>query len=405
MKTWDLTPLYPSLDSEKFTNDVEKLKSLAAELNHLVNEITLNHEDETAKLEKYINLKKELVMLSRSLSGYCHLITSADTNNEAAVKMAEVLQSIMNTTVSAETKATAWIAACDLDTACASSALLKEHEFILNEKKEQMAHQLSDKEEMIIASMRQTGSDAWARLKDQLIGAHTVEMEISGEKKELPLTVVLNMAYSPDKETRKAAYEAEIASYKKDENSIAACLSGIKGEVLTTSALRGYKSPLEMTLIESRMDQETLDAMLEAIREYLPVFRNYMKAKAEHLGYTNGLPFYEIYAPVSSASKTYTYEEACEFIKYHFGNFDKDLYNMACRAIEENWIDVDSRPGKVGGAFCSPVPSLKQSRVLLNFSGAFKSVVTMSHELGHAFHNECAKNESVLNLNSPMQLA
>ena len=405
MKTWDLTPMYPSLESEAFTNDVEKLKKLVAEMNTTVDEMVKDHENETAKLEKYISLKQELTMCSRTLGGYCHLVTSADTNNEPATKMSEVLSTIMNGAVVAQTKSTAWIAECDLDKACAESELLKEHEFILKEAKRIMAHQLSDKEEMIIAQMKQTGSDAWARLKDQLVGAHTVEMVVDGEKKQLPLTVVLNMAYSADKEVRKAAYEAEIASYKSVENGIAACLSGIKGEVLTTSALRGYKSPLEMTLIESRMDEETLDAMFTAIKEYLPVFRKYMRTKAEHLGYTNGLPFYEIYAPVTTAAKRYTYEDACEFILHHFKNFDEDLYNMAVHAIEDNWIDVESRPGKVGGAFCSPVPALKQSRVLLNFSGAFKSVVTMAHELGHAFHNECAKNESVLNLGSPMQLA
>lgn len=405
MHTWDLTPLYSSLDSEAFKNDTEKLKALVAKMNTTVNEMTVDHDNETAKLENYINLQLELSLLSRTLGGYCHLLLSTNTADDAATKAEEVLQTIMNGCVSARTKATAWIAGCDLDTCIAASPLLKEHEFILKEEKEAMAHQLSEKEELIIASMKQTGSDAWARLKNQMIGAHTVEMVENGEKVELPLTVVLNKAYHPDKDVRKAAYEAEIASYKKDENVIAACLSGIKGEVLTTSALRGYSSPLEMTLINSRMDQETLDAMLTAIREYLPVFRKYLRAKAEKLGYTNGLPFYEMYAPVSEASKTYTYEDACEFLKKHFRAFDEDLYTMAGRAIEENWIDVESRPGKVGGAFCSGIPSLKQSRVLLNFSNSFKSVVTMAHELGHAFHNECAKNESLLNLNSPMQLA
>lgn len=405
MKTWDLTPLYPSLEDEAFVNDVANLREMAAQYGAFVEEMTGDHENECAKLERYIKLKQEMALLFRTLSGYCHLRTSANTNDSEADKMSEVLQTILNGCVAANTKATAWIAECDLDAACGSSTLLKEHEFILKEAKKVMEHQLSEREEMIIASMRQTGSDAWARLKNQLIGSHTVEMVVDGEKKELPLTVVLNKAYSPDRETRKAAYEAEIASYKKVENNIAACLSGIKGEVLTTSKMHGYNSPLEMTLIESRMDEETLDAMLTAIREYLPVFRKYMRTKAEALGYTNGLPFYEIYAPVSSAAKTYTYEDACAFIKHHFKNFDEDLYNMACRAIDENWIDVESRPGKVGGAFCSPVPALKQSRVLLNFSNSFKSVVTMAHELGHAFHNECAKDESVLNLGSPMQLA
>lgn len=405
MNYWDLTPLYPSIDSDKFTADVEQLKSLVAEYNAYVEDMIKDHNNEAEKLDGYLALEQKLTLLARTLGGYCHLVSSTDTANEEANKMAEVLSTITNGCVAADTRATAWIAECDIDAASSASALVKEHEFILKEAKKQMAHQLSDAEELIIAQMKQTGSDAWARLKNQTIGSHTVEMTIDGEKRELPLTVVLNMAYSPDKDLRKAAYEAEILSYKKDENVIAACLSGIKGEVITTSALRHYESPLEMTLINSRDDRQTLEAMLTAIREYLPVFRRYLKAKAKALGYSNGLPFYEMYAPVSKADKPYSYEDACAFIRRHFKEFDEDLYQMADRAINEHWIDVESRPGKVGGAFCSPVPALKQSRVLLNFSNSFKSVATMAHELGHAFHNECAKNESVLNIGSPMQLA
>ncbi len=405
MKTWDLTPIYPSLESEAFQNDTVKLKALVEDMNVTVDAMITDHENETEKLENYIRRLQELTLLSRKMSGYCSLRVKSNTNDDAAARAEEMLQMIMNGSVSAETKASAWIAGCDLDACAQASPLLKEHEFILKEIRDSMAHQLSDKEELIVASLRQTGSDAWMRLKNQVIGAHTVEIVENGEKKELPLTVVLNMAYHPDKEVRKAAYEAEIASYKKDESIIAACLNGIKGEVLNIASIRGYASPLEMTLVNSRMDEETLDAMLSAIREYLPAFRKYLRTKAEYLGYANGLPFYELYAPVSTASKTYTYEAACAFIRKHFKAFDEDLFRMADRAINENWIDVDSRPGKVGGAFCASVPSLKQSRVLLNFSNSFKSVVTMAHELGHAFHNDCAKNESILNLGSPMQLA
>ena len=60
-----------------------------------------------------------------------------------------------------------------------------------------------------------------------------VEINEDGEIKEYPLTVVLNMAYDKDEKVRKRAYEAEIASYKKVEEGVAAALNGIKGEVLT----------------------------------------------------------------------------------------------------------------------------------------------------------------------------
>ena len=97
--------------------------------------------------------------------------------------------------------------------------------------------------------MKNTGSSAWAKLKDNLVS--NLMVDING--KEEPLTVVLNMAYDKDEKVRKSAYEAEIKSYKKVEEGVAAALNGIKGEVITISNIRGYKSPLQMTLLDSRM--------------------------------------------------------------------------------------------------------------------------------------------------------
>ena len=132
--------------------------------------------------------------------------------------------------------------------------------------------------------MRNTSSDAWLNYKDLLISTHKVDIELDGKEQSLPLTVVLNMYSDKNSEIRKKVYEAEIKSYEKIEEGIAAALNGIKGEVLTTSELRGYKSPLDMTLQESRMDRDILNAMLDAIKESLPSFRKYLKRKAELLG-------------------------------------------------------------------------------------------------------------------------
>ena len=116
--------------------------------------------------------------------------------------------------------------------------------------------------------------------------------------REIPLSAVRGLAYDADASVRKDAYEAEIASYKKMELPMSYCLNAVKMEARTLSKAKGYPSVLDMTLSDSRMDRATLDAMLTAIREYLPHFRRYMKAKAKLLGHQNGLPFYDLFAPV-----------------------------------------------------------------------------------------------------------
>ena len=264
---------------------------------------------------------------------------------------------------------------------------------------------LSDKEESIIANMKNTGSNAWSKLKDNLISSLMVEIKENDEVKEYPLTVVLNMAEDKSEEVRKRAYEAEISSYKKVEEGVAAALNGIKGEVLTVCDFRGYKSPLEKTLLDSRMDEESLNAMLDAMKESLPVFRKYLRRKAEMLGHKNGLPFYDLYAPISNADMKFTYDEGAKFVVKNFRTFSDNLGNFAQKAIDNNWIDVEPREGKVGGAFCAGLHFIGESRVLLNYGGSFGDVVTMAHELGHGFHGECLKNEAILNSEYPMPIA
>lgn len=153
------------------------------------------------------------------------------------------------------------------------------------------------------------------------------------------------------------------------------------------------------------MDRKTLDAMMEAIKEYLPVFRKYLRKKGEMLGYENGLPWYELFAPLGKADKTYTLEEAKEYLIRCFGEFTPEMADMMKEAFENEWIDFYPRKGKEGGAFCAGVLWLKQSRILANYDGYFGSIGTLAHELGHAFHNRQIENERPLNQDYPMPVA
>ena len=153
------------------------------------------------------------------------------------------------------------------------------------------------------------------------------------------------------------------------------------------------------------MQRATLDAMLSAMEEYSPKFWQYLKAKAKALGHENGLPWYDLFAPMGNSSTKFTVEEAREFLVNLFAEFDEELSSMIARAFDEEWIDFYPRDGKAGGAFCADVDCLKQSRILTNFDGMFGDVVTLAHELGHAFHNQCVFPHRMLNHGYSMPLA
>ena len=403
---WSLKELYTSFNSEEFLEDMECLTEVIDEINKWTEIIVKDTDCAKVKLEGYVERFSVLADLITKIGSFIELSISVNTKDDEALKYSDILEKKLTKIVEAETKLNKWISSIEnIDEVIKDSILLKDHEFKLKEVVEKSKYLLTDREEAIIANMQNTGSNAWGKLKDNLISTHKVEINEDGKIKEYPLTVVLNMAYDKDEKVRKRAYEAEIASYTKIEEGVAAALNGIKGEVLTICEFRGYKSPLEQTLINSRMDEESLNVMLEAMKESMPKFREYLKRKAEILGHKNGLPFYDMYAPIVESDMEFDYEKGKKFVVDKFRTFSDNLANFAQKAMNNNWIDVMPKEGKVGGAFCAGIHYLGESRILLNYGNSFSDVVTMAHELGHGFHGECLKDESVLNTEYPMPIA
>ncbi len=419
---WNLDTLYTSFESNNFLNDIKELESNITELNNWVEkELSKSAalQDNYAEigniirkyLDSYINIRK----LYSALSSYAELTFSVDASNNTAKRYTEILEHKLPEITKATVQFARWISLINnIDKVIKNSGLLKEHSFYLEEISNNSKYLLTDKEEILAAKLKNTGSNAWSQLWNVLTSKVKVEIEIDGKQKELPLPVVRNMANESDADIRKKAFYAEIDVYKKFEEAAAGALNSIKGEVITISELRGYKSPLHMTLINSRMDEKTLNAMLTAIQEYLPVFRKYFRKKAELLGHRKGLPFYDLFAPMEIKSDeknsknknlTFTYKQAREFIVNKFRDFSDNLADFADNAFKNNWIDAEQREGKRGGAFCENLHVIGESRIMSNFDGSFSGLTTLAHELGHGYHGHCLKNESFLNSDYPMPLA
>ncbi len=419
---WNLDALYTSFESDNFLNDIKELDKNIEELNIWVEESLIKSaavQDNYADigniirqyLDSYINIRK----LYSALSSYAELTFSVDASNSTAKKYTEILEQKLPELTKATVQFTRWISLVkNIDIVLKNSGLLKEHSYYLKEIRNNSKYLLTDKEEILAARLKNTGSNAWSQLWNILTSTVKVDIEINGEQKELPLPIIRNMANEADASTRKKAFDAEIAVYKKFEESAAAALNSVKGEVITISELREYESPLKMTLINSRMDEKTLNAMFFAIKEYLPVFRKYFKKKAELLGHSNGLPFYDLFAPMTITSNdseskeeelTFDYNQAKEFIVDKFRDFSDNLADYAEMAFENNWIDAEQREGKRGGAFCENLHVIGESRIMSNFDGRFSGLTTLAHDQGNGDHGHGLINESFLNSDYPMPLA
>ncbi|MGI6392714.1 MAG: M3 family oligoendopeptidase [Candidatus Izemoplasmatales bacterium] len=401
MNNWNLDKLYPSFESEQFQNDLVRLDKLVEEIKGFEAKLH-DYKDVKGRLLAYVENSIALSEVAERLFSYASLRQSTDSTNVQSLKYLNQLHVKMTELTIVETMFKKWLRDVpDLEGHIALDPVLEEHRFHFMELKSQAMHLLDDSTEALIAKLRQSGSIAWRRLQSLL----TSTLGVDYEGKEITLSEVRNLAYDADPKIRERAFHAEIKAYEKIDKSVASAINAIKGEVNTLSEARGYKSPLEETLIQSRMKKETLDVMIETMEAYLPVFRSYLKRKAKLLGHKNGLPFYDLFAPIGSASKTFSIPEANEYILKNFRTFNERLYQMAKKAFAEGWIDYLPRKGKVGGAFCANLHVIKESRVLTNFNGAFGDVITMAHELGHAYHGEAIFDESILNANYTMPVA
>lgn len=403
---WDLSLIYDSFDSKALKDDVNRVKNLIEETTRYYKTFLNSDTPDAKKLIYHITITNELTTLLLKLTSYARLRAGVDEDKKRALEMQEQLERQLPSLNGINIPFLRYLSQLDnLEELIASDALLEEHRFILLDLQEQSRHLLSEEMEQLLGEMQQTGSYAFEELNHTLTSSLIVKVPIGGEEKYMPLSVTRNLAYAQSQEVRKAAYTGELKAYRKIAAASAACLNGIKGEAITIAKARGFESPLDMTLLDSRMKASTLNTMFAAIIDARPRFRKYLHKKAALLGHDAALPFYDLYAPMGHFDLHFTYEEARDFILNTFYQFSDDLGNYAKKAFDQGWIDMEPRDGKDSGAFCCNIHAMKQSRIFLNFTGTFYNLVTLAHELGHGYHYEKLNNQTILNTDYTMPMA
>ena len=396
---WDLSYLYKGFDDEQFKSDLASLKEEAKKAITILEDSSVSR---AVRIERAVTHSERVSAKVDRLANFIQCTLSVDAQNEAAnAAMDQLMVAFTDLELSSSALARFVAETDDLEQVITASDVLRPVSFALLEMKQQSMHLIPPEIEPWILEMQLSGGEAFSQLRDKLDS--TLVVDYRDEK--LPLAGVRGKAYDPDPAVRKDAYEAEIASYAKMELPMSYCLNSIKMEARTLAKAKKYDSVLDMTLADSRMDRETLDALWTAIREYLPHFRRYLKAKARMLGHKNGLPFYDLFAPVGSIAKKYTVEEAREILIREMGKFSPDMAAFIGNAFDENWIDFYPREGKTGGAFCAGVHYADRSLVMTNFQGSFSDVSTLAHELGHGWHNRCMAGLPYMMTEEPMPLA
>ncbi|MDO8755502.1 MAG: M3 family oligoendopeptidase, partial [Anaerolineales bacterium] len=350
-----------------------------------------------------------LFELSSTLGSFIYSFVTTDSRDKDAMR---ALSEFEQTSVQASilnTKFQAWagkLGKAAVKKAAKTNVSAKAHEFTLNESVDQSKYMMSEAEEILAAELTLSGGNAFGKLQGTLTSQLSVDFELDGKTEKMPMPALINLRSHPDEATRRRGYEAENIAWEGVKETLAACMNGVKGETLTLDKKRGREDAIHASIDLARMDRKTLNAMLDAMKDSFPMFQKYFKHKAKLIG-KEKLAWWDISAPMGKTDKVYSFEEARDFIVSNFNKFSPELGAFAKRAFDNNWIDAEQRDGKRGGAFCMGVAGVKESRILSNFDGSFDQVSTLAHELGHAFHNECAyqAGKTELQQATPMTLA
>jgi pepF/M3 family oligoendopeptidase len=397
---WRLETLYPSLKDEKLEKELARLDRLSKDLETLSKK---GPEDRSPSewILRYIEAYNRCAGLHEHMSSFAYGHYSTNTSDAEATLLINRLEAFRLPIKRAE------VAFRNLYTALERGQIeteaLKEYSFFLHEQRELADKQMSPEEEDLAADLSRSGSEAWTRLQESVSSTlKTLWNEATGEEKTV--TQLRALAYHRDREVRRRGYRKELEAWESVKIPMAAALNGVKGFSVCLNKRRRYISTLARSRLQSRISRKTLDSLLRVMKESLPIFRTYLKTKAELLDIRK-LAFFDIFAPVGSAAKTWSFRDARVFILDQFEEFSQEFKSFAARAFDEGWIDAEPRNGKVGGAFCMDLPLAEQSRVLCNFDGSFSSVTTLAHELGHAYHHYILREASHIHRDYPMTLA
>jgi oligoendopeptidase F len=278
-------------------------------------------------------------------------------------------------------------------------------------------HLLSEPEEKILAEKSVTGNNAWARLFEELTSAIEVQLPVggsapstdgadsgTGEIEQVALDVALSRLALPDRELRRTTAQAVTAALAPGLRTRAYVLNTLLADKATDDRLRRYPSWLAARNLANEASDESVQALIAAVRARYELPQRWYRLKARLLGIER-LADYDRMAAVTQDEVTFSYGEACELVRDCYHSFSPQLGELVGRFYAERWIDAPVRPGKRGGAFCASATPSVHPYVMLNYTFRRRDVLTLAHELGHGVHFALAAPQGIFHQGTPLTLA
>jgi oligoendopeptidase F len=263
-------------------------------------------------------------------------------------------------------------------------------------------HLLSEPEEKLMTEKALTGRDAWARLFSEQTSAIRVELPDADEG--VPLDVALSRLMAPDREVRRTAAESVTTALEPGLRTRAYIFNTVAQDKAVDDRLRTYPSWIASRNLANEASDESVQALLEAVRSNYDLPQRWYRLKAELLGLER-LADYDRMASVADEEVAVDWPEATELVLRSFHDFSPVLGDLAQRFFDERWIDAPVRPNKRGGAFCAYTTPTVHPFVMLNYTGRRRDVLVLAHELGHGLHAALARPRGPLEQHTPLTVS
>ena len=405
--TWDLSDLYGAYDDPRITADVERLRSEAAAFADTYRgTVDVEGGPAAALLLAAVTALEALHERSGRLQAYAGLLYSADTgrdeHRDLEQRTEQQLTEIQNLVLFFELE---W---SRVDDAAAQALLddpqLATHRHYLEQVRKYRPHLLSEPEERIVNEKDLTGPSAWARLHTEITSSLTFSVERDGTPRDHTLDEVLALFHHPDRDLRRRGHDALYAVLEEQGAVLTYVYDTLIQDHLNMDRLRDYPDAMAQRHLSNEVDPAAVAAMMEVTEANYGLAQAYFELKRRLLQLPE-LRLYDQYAPVGNVDREYPFGDAREMVLESYEAFDPQFRDIALRFFDGRWIDADPRPGKRGGAFCwSPSPQM-HPYVLCNYTGTFRDVMTVAHELGHGVHGWLAREQTLFNYHPTLPLA
>ena len=263
---------------------------------------------------------------------------------------------------------------------------------------------LSEKEEVLMEELANTGSRAWNRLFDEVTANHVYRLELDGEVQEKSQQEVLALLRHEDRATRQAAADSFSAGLKEQERVLTFIFNTLLQDKAIDDRLRKFEFAEQSRHLSNELDQETVELVIRLCREFYPLVARYYRVKRSILGLEE-LTHIDRYAPLFAAEEKVSWERAQEIVLEAFGAFSADMQERGREFFDKNWIDAEPRKGKMGGAFCSYNTPDTHPVLLQSYLDKMDDVMTLAHELGHGVHASYSREQSYFNYHGTLPLA